>query len=151
MEQIQQIAHELGKPIDICDGMKVLELWEATDPKPHNLTLWIKELLTEEKLEQAINQMGKNELQTLENKLDKSRELLAKAYKLFLKKQELIKRINEETRVITEEMEACIHFAFEELPINYDPEDWLLIDKDIICKWVNPEDVTHVVEFQIIH
>lgn len=99
--------------------------------------------------QRVITEILENEQETL----DKSRELLGKAYQLFLKKQKLIKRLHEETAAITEEMEACIHFAFEELPKDHDPENWLLIDKQkgVICKWFDPCYVTHVVDFRIIH
>ena len=86
--------------------------------------------------QQAIAEM-------LDEGLETSRELLGKAYQLFLQKQQLL----QDVEAVTEEMEACINFAFEELPTDHDPEDWLKINGDTIAQWIDPGDQTHIVKF----
>lgn len=158
LDQIKTIADELNFGLDIYDCMVLLNKWEAEPVPPLNLTIFIvnmyyhgEEAMTNKYTipQDSLKETQKAITEMLEEQetLDKSRELLGKAYQLFLQKQQLIKDIE----AVTEEMESCIHFAFEELPNSHDPEDWLIIGKDVICKWPDPCDQTHIVDFRIIH
>ena len=152
LEQVKLAQEDLGYKLNEKGCEKILSEWDERLVTPTNLTLFIINWYYNEE----ISNKAMHELIDIHPTLDKSRELLASAYKLFLEKQRLIKELNDKTIAITEEMEACIHFAFEELPSSHDPEDWLLIDKlegqkGVICKWVDPSDMTHIVDFRIIH
>lgn len=56
----------------------------------------------------------------------------------------------DETLKVIDQMEEKINEAFMQLPDDHDPENWVLIDFNMIAKWPDPCDQTHVVEFESI-
>lgn len=75
-----------------------------------------------------------------------SRKLLYTAYRLLQKKIALLREVDQ----IAEDIEKATNEAYTALPTDYDPEDWLLIEKDLIAKWPDI-DHTHIVQFAKIH
>lgn len=79
--------------------------------------------------------------------MNTSRELLREVYALHLKKNALQQEISQ----INAEMESTINKAFRQLPIGHDPQNWLMIEGDVIARWIDPEDNTHMIEFTKIY
>ena len=45
IKAIKEICEEQGWPIETHEAITIINLWDNMNPKPHNLTLWIIELI----------------------------------------------------------------------------------------------------------
>jgi hypothetical protein len=45
VKMVKQISEELGWPLDTSEAIAALTVWDETEPKPHNLTIWLNDLL----------------------------------------------------------------------------------------------------------